>query len=206
VRELDRLIAVLGKPGTIGSDNATTAPSWTSNATLTWTAESKVDWRYIDPGRPVHKAVIESFMGYCDEFLNETLFTSLLQAGAALEEWRRDYNIVRRHSRIGWLTPDAYAEQFSMQRGQAGCATDGLRALAPCPPPDQGVQPPDSGSNGIKVGSNVTGRPRPNASASLNRPCRRSGARAPSLPSIPFASTGNLPPDVIANFQVDERL
>jgi transposase InsO family protein len=33
-----------------------------------------------------------------DEFLNETLFTSLMQARLALEDWRRDYNAVRPHS------------------------------------------------------------------------------------------------------------
>jgi len=39
---------------------------------------------------------MENFSGQpCDEFLNETLFTSLAQARAALEERRRDYNIVR---------------------------------------------------------------------------------------------------------------
>jgi transposase InsO family protein len=30
-----------------------------------------------------------------DEFLNETLFTSLMHARLALEEWRRDYNSKR---------------------------------------------------------------------------------------------------------------
>jgi putative transposase len=47
--------------------------------------------------------------GLRDEFLNETLFTSMMQARLALEEWRRDYNTARPHSRIGWLTPAAYA-------------------------------------------------------------------------------------------------
>lgn len=122
-RELDRLIAAHGKPGTIGSDNGT---ELTSNAILTWTADSQVDWHYIDPGKPVQNAFIESFNGRLrDEFLNETLFTSLPQARAALEEWRRDYNAVRPHSRIGWLTPDAYAEQFAMQRGQAAALSTG---------------------------------------------------------------------------------
>jgi len=122
-RELDRLIAVHGKPGTIGSDNGT---ELTSNAILTWTADSRVDWHYIDPGKPAQNAFIESFNGRLrDEFLNETLFTSLGQARAALEEWRRDYNAVRPHSRIGWMTPDAYAEQFSMQRGQDAARSAG---------------------------------------------------------------------------------
>ena len=41
--------------------------------------------------------------------MNKTLFTSLAQACAALKERWRDCNIVRPHSSIGWLTPDAYA-------------------------------------------------------------------------------------------------
>src|SRR5579864_6129606 len=87
-RELDRLIVVHGKPMAIGSDNGT---EMTSNATLTWTADSGVDWHYIDPGKPAQNAFIESFNGRLrDKFLNETAFTSLVQA--VLEEWRRDYN------------------------------------------------------------------------------------------------------------------
>ena len=122
-RELDRLIAVHGKPKAIGSDNGT---ELTSNAILAWTAETGVDWHYIAPGKPVQNAFIESFNGRLrDEFLNETLFTSLAQARAALEEWRRDYNTVRPHSRIGWLTPAAYTEQFLMQRGQGAALTTG---------------------------------------------------------------------------------
>jgi putative transposase len=74
----------------------------------------------------VQNAFIESFNGRLrDEFLNETLFTSLAQARIALEEWRRDYNTVRPHSRIGWLTPAAYTEQFSRQRGQGAALTTG---------------------------------------------------------------------------------
>jgi len=53
-----------------------------------------------------------------DEFLNETLFSSLAQARVALEEWRRDYNEVRPHSRIGWLAPAVYATTFKTQTGQ----------------------------------------------------------------------------------------
>jgi putative transposase len=122
-RELDLLIARHGKPKTVGSDNGT---ELTSNAILSWTAEAGVDWHYIDPGKPVQNAFIESFNGRLrDEFLNETLFTSLAQARAALEEWRRDYNTVRPHSRIGWLTPAVYAAKFSPQQGQGAALIDG---------------------------------------------------------------------------------
>jgi putative transposase len=127
-RELDRLIAAHGKPRAIGSDNGT---ELTSNAILTWTADSGVDWHYIDPGKPVQNAFIESFNGRLrDEFLNETTFTSLAQAKAVLEEWRLDYNAVRPHSSIGWLTPDAYAETFTVQRGQGAAISTG----SPSPP------------------------------------------------------------------------
>ena len=123
-RELDRLVAMHGKPTAIGSDNGT---ELTSNAILTWTADSGIDWHYIAPGKPVQNAFIESFNGRLrDEFLNETTFTSLAQARALLDEWRRDYNGVRPHSRIGWLTPDAYAAQFIAQRGRAAALAGGF--------------------------------------------------------------------------------
>jgi len=123
-RELDRLLAVHGKPAAIGSDNGT---ELTSNAILTWTADSGVDWHYIAPGKPVQNAFIESFNGRLrDEFLNETTFTSLAQARALLEDWRGDYNGVRRHSGIGWLTPDAYAAQFIGQRDRGAALANGF--------------------------------------------------------------------------------
>jgi putative transposase len=46
-----------------------------------------------------------------DEFPNETLFTSILQARQALEDWCCDHNMVRPHSRIGWLAPAIYTSQ-----------------------------------------------------------------------------------------------
>jgi putative transposase len=122
-RELSRLIAWRGKPKVVISDNGT---ELTSNAIICWTEETKVGWHYIDPGKPIQNAFSESFNGRLrDEFLNETLFTSLPQARVALEEWRRDYNTVRPHSSIGWLTPAAYAGQISPQPGQGAALRHG---------------------------------------------------------------------------------
>jgi putative transposase len=73
---------------------------------------------------------IESFNGRLrDEFLNETLFTSLMQARQALEEWHCDYNQVRPHSSIGWLAPAIYAATLTAT-GPRRCAPQWLRALA----------------------------------------------------------------------------
>lgn len=53
-----------------------------SSAILQWTDRVNVDWHYIAPGKPIQNAFIESFNRRLrDEFLNETLFSSLTHAG-----------------------------------------------------------------------------------------------------------------------------
>ncbi len=119
-RELDRLLAERGKPGTIVSDNGT---ELTSNAILKWADDHKVAWHYIAPGKPVQNAFAESFIGRLrDELLNETLFRSLPHARAVLEAWRADYNTARPHSRLGWMSPIIYA---AARRSAALRSTDG---------------------------------------------------------------------------------
>jgi putative transposase len=122
-RELDLLIGPRGRPKTIVSDNGT---ELTSNAILSWADQTKVGWHYIAPGKPMQNAFVESFNGRLrDEFLNATLFTSLMQARLALEDWRRDYNHVQPHSRIGWLAPAVYAANLSPQSGQGAVLAEG---------------------------------------------------------------------------------
>jgi putative transposase len=106
-RELDQLIAERGKPMMIVSDNGT---ELTSTAILCFADDHKIAWHYIAPGKPVQNAFVESFNGRLrDELLNETLFRSLANVRLLLEAWRADYNTNRPHSRLGWLTPQAYA-------------------------------------------------------------------------------------------------
>ncbi|MEH7845959.1 IS3 family transposase [Rhizobium laguerreae] len=113
-RELDRIIEVRGKPRMIVSDNGS---EFTSNAILQWADRTKVDWHYIAPGKPIQNAFIESFNGRLrDEFLNETLFSSLAHARSALSNWRSDYNDQRPHSGLGWLTPAEFAQTINPRR------------------------------------------------------------------------------------------
>ena len=80
------LIAMRGRPKTIVSDNGT---ELTSNAILGWADQTQVGWHYIAPGKPMQNAFVESFNGRLrDEFLNETLFTSLLQGKRRAEAVR----------------------------------------------------------------------------------------------------------------------
>ena len=129
-RELDAIIAWRGAPGTMISDNGT---EFTSNAILAWADERKVGWHYIAPGKPQQNGFIESFNGKLrDELLNETLFRSLPHARATLETWRHDYNHQRPHSKLGWMTPGAYASALLGDSARSVAQRDGSahRALA----------------------------------------------------------------------------
>lgn len=120
-RELDAIIDQRGRPDTIVSDNGT---EYTSNAILGWADDTGVGWHYIAPGKPQQNGFNESFNGRLrDELLNETLFRSLPHARAVLEDWRRDYNEQRPHSKLGWMTPRDYASAI--------CGDVGDRAAQP---------------------------------------------------------------------------
>ena len=102
-RELDALMRLYGKPGTIVSDNGA---ELTSCAMLEWQSKTEVAWHYIAPGKPTENAFIESFNSRLrDECLNEEAFDSLAHARRVLARWRHDYNHVRPHSSLGGLTP-----------------------------------------------------------------------------------------------------
>ncbi len=127
-RELDNIVRQRGRPAAIVSDNGT---ELTSNAILSWADQTGVDWHYIAPGKPQQNGFIESFNGRLrDELLNETLFRSLPHARVVLEAWRRDYNQERPHSKLGWMTPEAYA---SARRGGTGLAAPDSYGRAPSP-------------------------------------------------------------------------
>ncbi|MCX8498202.1 MAG: IS3 family transposase [Caulobacteraceae bacterium] len=122
-RELDLIIAQRGRPDTIVSDNGT---EYTSNAILSWADETGVGWHYIAPGKPQQNGMNESFNGRLrDELLNETLFRSLPHARAVLEIWRRDYNELRPHSKLGWMTPKDYASALSGETGDRAAQPGG---------------------------------------------------------------------------------
>lgn len=118
-RELDAVTRERGKPHTIVSDNGT---EFTSTAMLRWQQESGVDWHYIQPGKPIQNAFVESFNGRLrDECLNETAFRTLAHARELIAEWRDDYNRRRPHTSLGGLTPAEFAS-----RSNRGQISDGL--------------------------------------------------------------------------------
>lgn len=106
VRELSSLVADKGIPKAITSDNGT---EFTSNAILKWSQESCINWQYIQPGKPMQNAYIESFNGKLrDECLNENWFLSLNEAKEIIERWRDDYNLERPHTSLNGLSPQQF--------------------------------------------------------------------------------------------------
>ncbi|PYE34257.1 integrase-like protein [Rhizobium sp. PP-F2F-G38] len=89
-------------------------------AILKWCQETKVEWHYIAPGKPMQNGFVESFNGsFRDECLNETLFSSLAQARAAITAWKEDYNRNRPHSSLGNITPNEFAMKIAMEKQAA---------------------------------------------------------------------------------------
>jgi putative transposase len=112
-RVLDRLAATRGLPKVITVDNG---PEFISRAMDAWAHENKVKLRFIQPGKPVQNAYIESFNGKLrDECLNENVFIDLKDARNKIEAWRRDYNSIRPHSSLNNLTPEEFANSLPQQ-------------------------------------------------------------------------------------------
>jgi putative transposase len=100
---LDRLIWCYGKPEAIVYDNG---PEFRSKHTQKWADLRGVKLEYIDPGKPMQNAFVESFNGkFRDECLNENWFTGLPEARDITERWRVDYNTERPHSALDYQTP-----------------------------------------------------------------------------------------------------
>lgn len=77
-----------------------------------WAYSREVTLHFISPGKPVDNAFMESFNARLrEECLNLNLFRSIQHARRVIEEWREDYNEIRTHSKLGFLTPKEFAEK-----------------------------------------------------------------------------------------------
>jgi len=82
-----------------------------------WACRRGVRLQFIEPGKPIRNALIESFNSRLrEECLNEQVFVTLDDARRKLEAWRRRYNCDRPHSSLGYLTPEEFAACHQAQR------------------------------------------------------------------------------------------
>src|SRR2546427_9490551 len=84
-------------------------PELTSLVLDQWAYERGVRLHFIEPGKPVQNAFVESFNGRLrDECLNEHWFLTLADARRLIEDWRAGYNRSRAPSSLCQPNPLAY--------------------------------------------------------------------------------------------------
>ncbi len=127
-RVLDRAAARYGWPEEIVVDNG---PEFTSKALDQWAWQRGIRLRFIQPGKPVQNAFVESFNGKCrEERLNENWLTSLDDARRVIAAWRADYNAIRPHRSLGGLTPCEYERRLTSGSPLRGSPPVSLRPAA----------------------------------------------------------------------------
>jgi len=104
---LQGLFVAHGLPEHIRSENG---PEFIAKALRQWLERSSVGPLYIEPGSPWENGYAESFHSKVrDEFLGCEVFESLTAAVKLSASWRRQYNEVRPHSSLGYVTPAEFA-------------------------------------------------------------------------------------------------
>ncbi len=129
-RELDRLKALRGLPKAIVCDNGT---EFVSKAMDQWAFSNKVELSFIQPGKPIQNAFIESFNGKLRaSCLKENWFENPHHARQIIESWRIEYNTDRPNKPLGKLTPAEFAKihgmvirTFSRNNGSNPCSKSG---------------------------------------------------------------------------------
>jgi len=122
---------------------------FTSRIILQWASRNKVEWHYIDPGKPQQNGFIESFNGSLrDELLNEELFDNLADARRKLASGAttttmfdpaHHWEIERLHKRVG-----------------RSCRTIASRPTRLCRRACRNIQPQDSRYDRGTAGGQVT--------------------------------------------------
>jgi putative transposase len=109
IMTLQQLFITRGVPTFIRSDNG---PEFVAKAIQKWLAEKECGALFITPGSPWENPFIESFNGkFRDECLNREVFLNGREAKQIIENWRCEYNTLRPHSSLGYLTPVEFAQQ-----------------------------------------------------------------------------------------------
>jgi putative transposase len=130
---LARLASARGAPTFRRSDNG---PEFVSRSLLSWIVAQGISTALIEPGKPWHNGVTESFNGkFRDECLSPEWFRSRAEAKVIIETWRRHYNEVRPHSSLGYLTPNEFMarQENAASRQATGQGHCGMWAFASWP-------------------------------------------------------------------------
>jgi transposase InsO family protein len=104
---LQKAIGQHGAPEYLRSDNGS---EFIAKIVQSWLKDNGVKTIYIEPGSPWQNGFVESFHGrFRDECLNREQLWTLTEARVVVGDFRRKYNQVRPHSRLGYDSPAVFA-------------------------------------------------------------------------------------------------
>jgi putative transposase len=87
-------------------------PEFTGRALDRWACLHQVRLHFIQPGKPIQNAFVESFNDkFRSECLNAHWFLGPEDARSEIERWRVEYNARRPHSLLGRIPPAIFARQ-----------------------------------------------------------------------------------------------
>lgn len=90
-------------------------PEFANRVFIDWCTRNNISVHFIDPGKPVQNAYVESFNGkFRQEFLNLKRFPDIKMLRHHLKNWITYYNDERPHSSLDYLTPKEFA---NLERG-----------------------------------------------------------------------------------------
>jgi len=113
-RVLDWLTLARGCPEVITTDNG---PEFAGKTLDRWAYNNNVRLDFIQPGKPIQNAFIESFNGRLrHECLNQHYFVTLGEAKNIIENWRKEYNTFRPHGSLNGLTPEEFRKGWKKQK------------------------------------------------------------------------------------------
>lgn len=98
-----------GAPEYLRSDNGS---EFIAKIVQQWLAANHIKTIYIEPGSPWQNGFVESFHGrFRDECLNREQLWTLTEARVVIEDYRKEYNHFRPHSKLGYASPVQFAAQ-----------------------------------------------------------------------------------------------
>lgn len=108
---LEEIALLRGYPRRVVLDNG---PEFRSTRLDAWAYEHGVALEFIQPGKPIQNAVMESYNGRMrDELLNQHWWRSIAEARDAVDAYRQDFNEVRPHSALDHKTPSEFARRYT---------------------------------------------------------------------------------------------
>jgi transposase InsO family protein len=115
---LQKAIEEHGAPEHLRSDNGS---EFMAKIVQRWLAENHIKTIYIEPGSPWQNGFVESFHGrFRDECLNREQLWTLTEARVVISDYRCEYNQLRPHSRLGYLSPARFVAQLCPSSAMVG--------------------------------------------------------------------------------------